>query len=67
MIKGVKRQQNLTSKGKGNNQDQDVGLVLTRFISKMYQNESRGYDTKTFQTFGVPIGNAKITIKYSST
>ena len=30
---------------------------------KLYQTKFRGYDTKTFQIFGVPIGNAKITRK----
>ena len=29
----------------------------------MYQNKFRGDDTQTFQIFGVPIGNAKITRK----
>ena len=29
----------------------------------MYQTKFRGDDTKIFQIFGVPIGNAKITIK----
>ena len=33
------------------------------FYRKLYQNKFRGDDTKTFQTFGVPIGNAKITRK----
>ena len=27
----------------------------------MYQTKNRGDDTKTFQIFGVPIGNTKIT------
>ena len=30
---------------------------------ELYQTKLRGYDTKIFQIFGVPIGNAKITIK----
>ena len=29
----------------------------------MYNTKFRGDDTKTFQIFGVPIGNAKITRK----
>ena len=29
----------------------------------MYQDKFRGDDTKTYQIFGVPIGNAKITRK----
>ena len=33
------------------------------FYRKMYQNKFRGDDTKIFQIFGVPIGNAKITRK----
>ena len=33
------------------------------FYRKMYQTEFRGDDTKTFQMFVVPIGNAKITRK----
>ena len=32
----------------------------TYFFRKMYQNKFRGDDSKTFQIFGVPIGNAKI-------
>ena len=30
------------------------------FYRKMYQTKFGGDDTKTFQMFGVPIGNAKI-------
>ena len=30
---------------------------------KLYQNKFRSDDTKIFQIFGVPIGNAKITRK----
>ena len=33
------------------------------FFRELYQNKFRGNDTKIFQTFGVPIGNAKITRK----
>ena len=33
------------------------------FYRKFYQTKFRGDDTKTFQIFGVPIGNAKITRK----
>ena len=33
------------------------------FYRKLYQNKFRGDDTKIFQIFGVPIGNAKITRK----
>ena len=33
------------------------------YIFKLYQNKFRGDDTKTYQIFGVPIGNAKITRK----
>ena len=38
------------------------------FYRKMYQNKSRGDDTKTYQIFGVLIGNAKkSTVPPSST
>ena len=33
------------------------------FYRKLYQTRFRADDTKTFQIFGVPIGNAKITRK----
>ena len=33
------------------------------FYRKLFQTKFRGDDTKTFQIFGVPIGNAKITRK----
>ena len=33
------------------------------FYKELYQTKFRGYDTKIFQIFGVPIGNAKITRK----
>ena len=33
------------------------------FYGKLYQTKFRGDDTKTFQIFGVPIGNEKITRK----
>ena len=33
------------------------------FYRKIYQIKLRGDDTKTYQIFGVPIGNAKITRK----
>ena len=33
------------------------------FYRALYQNKFRGDDTKIFQIFGVPIGNAKITRK----
>ena len=33
------------------------------FYRKMYQTKFRVDDTKIFQIFGVPIGNAKITRK----
>ena len=33
------------------------------FYRKLYQTKFRGDDTKTFQIFGVPIDNAKITRK----
>ena len=33
------------------------------FYRELYQNKFRGDDTKIFQIFGVPISNAKITIK----
>ena len=61
---------NITSKE--NQQDQDVGSILimsgfrTRepdFYEKIYQTKFRGDDTKSYQIFGVPIGNAKITRK----
>ena len=32
-------------------------------IKKLYRTKLRGYNTKIYQIFGVPIGNAKITIK----
>ena len=32
------------------------------FILKLYQTKFRGDDTKTYQIFGVPIGNAKMII-----
>ena len=35
----------------------------TDFYRKLYQTKFRGGDTKIFQIFGVPIGNAKIKIK----
>ena len=31
------------------------------FYRKLYQTKFRGDDSKIFQIFGVPIGNAKIT------
>ena len=36
---------------------------MNQISIKMYQTKFRGDDTKTFQIFGVPIGNAKIIIK----
>ena len=33
------------------------------FYRKLYHTKFRGDDTKTFQIFGIPIGNAKITRK----
>ena len=33
------------------------------FYRKLYQTKVRGGDTKTYQIFGVPIGNARITRK----
>ena len=33
------------------------------YIEKLYQNKFRGDDTKTYQLFGVPIDNTKITRK----
>ena len=35
----------------------------TDFYRKMYQTKLRGDDSKIFQIFGVPIGNAEITRK----
>ena len=32
------------------------------FYRKLYQTKFRGDDTKTYQIFGVPIGNAKMKI-----
>ena len=61
---------NITSKE--NQQDQDVDSILIMsgfrthepdFYKKMYQTKFRGDDTKTFQIFGLPIDNAKITRK----
>ena len=34
------------------------------FYNKNYQNKFRGDDTKTYQTFGLPIGNAKKKVKF---
>ena len=65
---------NITSKD--NNRDQDVGLILIMsgqkkvsehvnqiYIKKIYQTKFWVDNTKTYQIFGVPIGNTKITRK----
>ena len=33
----------------------------TNFYRKLYQTNTRGDDTKTYQLFSVPVGNAKTT------
>ena len=37
------------------------------YYKKLCQTKFRGDNTKKYQTFGVPIGNAKTAKKYSST
>ena len=70
--KEKEKQRNITSKG--NQKDQDVGLILIMSgqkkipgyvnyssILKNYQNEFWGDDKKTYQIFGVTVGNTKTT------